>query len=313
MVANVFDALFIHCQSDHQTHILENQLIQIHKPKYNIKLKYRNNIYYIHYRVNENFPKLHITNHVDNEKKYLGPFTTKQEANFLIKIIESFGKLRSCNQFIFDRRVKPCIKYQLNQCSAPCVNYVKEAVYQSNLNDLFKLIRDHNTDVIQAFEKKIHKSLLLENYENAEVYKISKSRLSSKNKKNKNIEDSSHVDIFLFGCDGKTTVLYVFCIRFYKVIYHDRITVYKELDDNNYIIDQFVMQYYVKFSKFMIKPMSILSNVNLTEFNLLKKSISGLLCKEIRIDLLFHTDYKMLFDLVSDFISEKDLPAIKHH
>jgi excinuclease ABC subunit C len=306
MVAKVTDALFIQCQSDHQTHILENQLIQIHKPKYNIKLKYRNNIYYIHYSVNEKFPKLHITNHVDNEKKYLGPFTTKQEANSLIKIIESFGNLRSCNQFIFDRRVKPCIKYQLNQCSAPCVNYIKEAVYQSNLNHLFKLIRNHNTDVIQAFEEKIHKSILLENYENAEVYKLFKSRLSIKNQ-NYSFKNSIHTDIFLFGFDGKTTVLYVFCIRFYKVIYHDRIAVHKNLDNNNCIIDQFVMQYYVKFSKFMIKPMSILSNVNLTEFKLLKKSISGLLGKEIKIDLLFYSDHRVLFDLVNDFIFEKDL------
>ncbi|MGY8956563.1 MAG: excinuclease ABC subunit UvrC [Alphaproteobacteria bacterium] len=61
--------------------------------------------------------------------EYFGPFASAGAVNRTLNALERAFLLRSCSDSIFSGRSRPCLKYQLKRCAAPCVGYVSEDEY----------------------------------------------------------------------------------------------------------------------------------------------------------------------------------------
>src|SRR5690606_16244125 len=59
----------------------------------------------------------------------------------VMRIMTKSFKLRDCSLHDFMTRKTPCLLYQMNQCSAPCMNYISKKDYQDNLEKSLDIFR----------------------------------------------------------------------------------------------------------------------------------------------------------------------------
>ena len=61
--------------------------------------------------------------------EYFGPFASAGSVNRTLNALERAFLLRSCSDAVFSGRTRPCLKYQLKRCAAPCVGHVSAEDY----------------------------------------------------------------------------------------------------------------------------------------------------------------------------------------
>ena len=136
MVSHVENFDFIITRSEAESFVLENNLIKQHSPKYNISLRDDKSYPYVQVNWNEPFPRLEYVRRPKKGrgKELYGPYPTGSNISMILRVLtKSFG-LRDCSLSEFKSRKTPCLLYQMKQCSAPCVNYISSAQYESELN-----------------------------------------------------------------------------------------------------------------------------------------------------------------------------------
>lgn len=116
--------------------MLEAELIRIHKPKYNIRLKDDRSPLYIHF-TKEQFPRVLIIRKTDigpNKKGTLfGPFLSGYQTRLVLK--RARKAFPFCNQKK-TTAAKPCFYLHLGLCPGACTGSITVEHYKSILNNL---------------------------------------------------------------------------------------------------------------------------------------------------------------------------------
>lgn len=110
--------------------LLEQNLIKAHKPPYNILLKDDKSYPYIFLSSEDAFPRLSVHRGKKRRKgSYFGPYPSagavRQSMHFLQKVF----KVRQCEDSYFRNRSRPCLQYQIDRCTGPCVGLVSDDAY----------------------------------------------------------------------------------------------------------------------------------------------------------------------------------------
>ncbi len=131
--------------------LLENQLIKQHKPKYNVLLKDGKSYPYIYCSENEDeFPRLEFRRGAKKGKgRYFGPFPSAQAVRHTLNHLQKLFKIRQCNNANYANRSRPCLQYQINRCSAPCVGLVKASEYRQQLHYTYEFLAGKSLQVVE--------------------------------------------------------------------------------------------------------------------------------------------------------------------
>jgi excinuclease ABC subunit C len=129
--------------------ILEHNLIKTHKPRFNVLL-----------RDDKSFPYIVLTKHQYPQLKVyrgsrkfsgqmFGPFPNAYAAKESVNLMYKLFKVRQCDDSYFNNRSRPCLQYQINRCSAPCVNHISPQAYQDSVRRVSLFYQQKNDQVIQ--------------------------------------------------------------------------------------------------------------------------------------------------------------------
>ncbi len=131
--------------------LLENQLIKQHTPKYNVLLKDGKSYPYIYCSEKEDeFPRLEFRRGAKKGKgRYFGPFPSAQAVRHTLNHLQKLFKIRQCNNANYSNRSRPCLQYQINRCSAPCVGLVKANEYQQQLHYTYEFLAGKSLQVVE--------------------------------------------------------------------------------------------------------------------------------------------------------------------
>ena len=116
---------------------MEEELIKVYKPKFNIKGKDDKTRKWSICITDERFPKLEIVrNNTDNRDSL--DFTSGLLCREVYNLIHDIIDLRSCSYDLTQENIdkgkfKICLEYQMMRCSGPCVNKITEIIYQSKI------------------------------------------------------------------------------------------------------------------------------------------------------------------------------------
>ncbi|MBD9243468.1 MAG: excinuclease ABC subunit UvrC, partial [Clostridiales bacterium] len=152
MVAHVADFNVIVVQSEFEALVLENSLIKLHKPKYNILLKDDKSYPFVRLDVTQPYPTFSLVNRTEKDgAKYFGPYGGRSMTAEIIDTVCKTLRLPTCTRR-FPRdigRARPCLNYHMGTCAGYCLKDVTRAQYLQAIREA-EMILDGRTAELTA-------------------------------------------------------------------------------------------------------------------------------------------------------------------
>ena len=248
LVKNIRDIEFFICKTEVEALILENNLIKKNKPKYNILLKDEKTYPYIKF-TREKFPKIEVvrsTKRLNEKADYFGPYP--MGIFFAVKSLLKIFPMRDCNRNM-GKITKPCLKYHMNTCPAPCMYKDIETEYNVNVENFKSFLKGHQSDILDILEKRMkHFSDNME-FERA-INEREKINSLKRMLETQIIEYSKEIneDVFVFEEKREFVFLCVLNIREGKVINKNHIKISMEKSQEDDLFERLITSYYEKRS-----------------------------------------------------------------
>lgn len=160
LVSKIHNIETIVTKTEAEALILENTLIKIHKPRYNILLKDDKTYPYICVTVQENFPGIFLTRLIKKDgAKYFGAYTKPSDARNTIELLRRIFPVRTCKRNInINNPQRPCLFYHIRLCSAPCAGKIDEAGYNEIVKEACRFLEGKQEDIVEALKEKMQKA-----------------------------------------------------------------------------------------------------------------------------------------------------------
>jgi excinuclease ABC subunit C len=147
--------------------ILENNLIKNAHPKYNIV--FRDDKSYPYIRVSHHqFPLIEYTRRKpDKLADYFGPYPNSFAVKETLELLQRLFKLRTCADAVFANRSRPCMLYQIERCSAPCVDKISKDEYSNLIKNATAFLSGNYSDLIDRMSSDMYAAAELLRFEEA--------------------------------------------------------------------------------------------------------------------------------------------------
>ena len=138
MVSRVdhFDVIMV--RSEFEALITENQLIKLHKPRYNILLKDDKGYPYLRMDLREDYPSWKVVGRPGTDgAKYLGPYGSRTTLFAALGAVNKALKLPQCSRkFPADiGKERPCLNQQMGLCEGWCTGTPDASAYRKRIGD----------------------------------------------------------------------------------------------------------------------------------------------------------------------------------
>jgi len=177
LVSKIADAQFSVVDSEADALLLENNLIKQYKPKYNILLKDSKTYPWICV-TGEEFPRVFMTRRIEKGKgnRYFGPYSSALHARSMIEFFDEIYQLRTCSlkitsDAILHGKFRPCLKFHIGKCAAPCIGKISKAEYADNIDEIVHILSGRGGEVIKHYKALMADAAERLAFEEAQVYK----------------------------------------------------------------------------------------------------------------------------------------------
>jgi len=136
-------------RNEREALLLESNLIKELKPRYNVIFRDDKSYPYLYFSLQDRYPRLSFhRGKKEDVGKYYGPYPSSRLAGEALNFLQRLFKLRQCDDGIFKSRKRPCLQYQIKRCSAPCVNFITEALYKQDVENTLLFLDGKREQVI---------------------------------------------------------------------------------------------------------------------------------------------------------------------
>lgn len=276
MVSRISNIEVIITETEKEALLLEANLIKKLKPPFNILLRDDKSFPYIFINHEQEFPQ--ISKHRGKQKykgKYFGPFATINSLNYTLKILQKVFLLRSCDDTIFENRSKPCLLYQIERCSGPCVDYtLSKKEYLQSVKNAEHFLSGQHSNLQEELSSKMDEESKSLNYEKAASYRDKIVALTQiQSQQNINLYDIKNTDVISISRKGNKSCVQVFIYRSgqnwgnrsYFPKHSDEVETYE-------ILERFIVDFYTRYSP----PKNVLLNLPIKNSSLIETSLKSI-------------------------------------
>ncbi len=154
--------------SDIEALLLESNLIKKHRPRFNIVLRDDKSFPYLHLTTNHEFPALSFYRGSRKDPgKFFGPYPSAGAVRETLQQLQKLFRLRNCDDTYFANRSRPCLQYQIQRCTAPCVGLIGREEYARDIASAIKVLEGRNAEVIQEIGRRMEEAALRLDFEAA--------------------------------------------------------------------------------------------------------------------------------------------------
>ncbi len=275
---------FMLTDTEKEALLLENNLIKKHKPKYNIRLKDDKSYVNIRISADHKFPGIQVLRRpVRDGSLIFGPYASAFAARETVKLITDLFQLRTCTDAELRNRIRPCMKYQIKRCSAPCAGHITQEDYREHVKQAQLFLEGKTRAVINALKAQMKTESGLEHYEKAAQIRDLILNIEKTVEKQK-VESSSAVDmdIFTMASEGQTVAVNGLFIRNGQLLNSLNYLFRDTLLDKEELMGSVISQYYEN-GHFI--PDRICLPFPLTVMNILQSRLSDVKAGTVRIEI----------------------------
>ncbi|MDY5729908.1 MAG: excinuclease ABC subunit UvrC [Eubacteriales bacterium] len=221
MVNKVDDFELILCNSNFEALTLECNLIKKHRPFYNILLKDDKNYPYIKINKAQIFPKIELARKKDNSNaEFFGPYLGTSVIKELTGELAKIFPLRTCHlKFPLQKPIRPCMRYELNLCLAPCANFCSKEEYADVVDQTVSFLKGNTDLVLLSLKEKMLKYSEKLEFEKAALYRDKIEKLQQIKNKQVSIQNTKlSQDVWALASNAKDACLYRLIIADGKIL-----------------------------------------------------------------------------------------------
>src|ERR1700728_2681941 len=142
--------------SETEALLLEFNLIKRHRPRFNVVLRDDKSFPYLHLESAHEFPRLNFSRGSRKEPgKYFGPYPSAGAVRDTLQQLQKLFRIRNCDDTYFANRSRPCLQYQIQRCTAPCVRLVSKEHYARDVSAAIKVLEGRNDEVSEELGRRM--------------------------------------------------------------------------------------------------------------------------------------------------------------
>jgi excinuclease ABC subunit C len=152
--------------------MLEYNLIQEHRPRFNVRYRDDKSYPYLALTVGERWPRAQVLRGAKRKNvKYFGPFGHAYAIRETLDALTRVFPVRTCSNAFFDQRARagrPCLYYDIGRCAGPCVpevTGVTDESYRAHVDALAEFLAGNERPVMQRLEREMREASAREEFE----------------------------------------------------------------------------------------------------------------------------------------------------
>ena len=154
--------------SDTEALLLEFNLIKKHRPRFNVVLRDDKSFPFVHLTTGHEFPRLSFYRGSRKEPgRFFGPYPSAGAVRETLQQLQKLFRLRNCEESYFANRSRPCLQYQIQRCTAPCVGLISKDSYARDAAAAIKVLEGRDDEVQQELGRRMEAAAEQLNFEDA--------------------------------------------------------------------------------------------------------------------------------------------------
>ncbi|MGA2778218.1 MAG: excinuclease ABC subunit UvrC [Steroidobacteraceae bacterium] len=154
--------------SETEALLLELNLIKKHRPRFNIILRDDKSFPFLHFTTNHPFPALSLYRGSRKEPgRFFGPYPSAGAVRETLQQLQKLFRIRNCDDSYFANRSRPCLQYQIQRCTGPCVGLISQESYARDIDAAIKVLEGRNDEVNQELGRRMEAAAVRLDFEEA--------------------------------------------------------------------------------------------------------------------------------------------------
>lgn len=251
MVQRIDNIETIITRSETEALLLEQNLIKLHRPPYNVLLRDDKSYLYVFISADKPYPRLAYGRGKGQHQKgkFFGPFPSAHAAKQTLLMMQKMFMVRQCSNTFFEARQRPCLEYQIKRCKAPCVGLISPEDYADDVNNTIRFLKGEGTDLQVKLVGKMEEAAEAMNFEQAALYRDQLAMLREVQAKQAVYTVKGEADIIAIASQAGITCVHVMNVRNGQVLggnnYFPDVDSENDLADN---LSEFVTSFYFQVS-----------------------------------------------------------------
>lgn len=162
---------FIVAADEVEALILEANLIKRHKPHFNVLLKDDKSYPFLKL-THEPFPTLVFTRRVEKDgATYFGPYPSAGAVRRVLDLVYSVFALRKNSGAPLQLRKRPCLRFHMGRCLAPCIGAADPAAYAEVVAQVRAFLEGRVHETVHRIEREMREAAGRQDFELAGTYR----------------------------------------------------------------------------------------------------------------------------------------------
>lgn len=172
----VRDFEVIRCDGEWEALLLEARLIKDTRPRFNVRLQDDKTYPYLAVTVRDEFPGVYVTRTPADERfrgaRIFGPFASARALREAVQLLQRVFRYRTCELEIRDGdprnlRFRPCILFNIEQCTAPCAGRIGRDAYREDIERFLRFLSSKRSTMIRELTREMERAAAEHRFERA--------------------------------------------------------------------------------------------------------------------------------------------------
>ena len=284
MVSRIADIQITVTRSETEALLLEQTLIKELRPPYNILLRDDKSYPFVFVTDRHPYPALEYkrARQRRGDGKYLGPYPSSGAVRESLTLMQKIFRIRNCEDSVFAHRSRPCLQYQIERCSAPCVDYISQPEYQRDVDHAVMCLEGKSEHVTQLLTEEMEAASRALNFEEAARLRDQIQQLRQMQQRQFVDNESGDADIFALAQRPGALGISILSVRDGRLLGARHHMPKNDLDlSPEALLTEVVSQYY--FGQPHGVPSEVITNLPLEDGTLIADALAQQAGKKVRV------------------------------